>query len=168
MHYPLVYEGEVNQLIIKAFASNMEQDLIAAEESSKVIRRVYHVIVESLQNMSRHADSWHDGGKAEKSRGMIIFNKSDEGYTITTGNLINKAKVEDTLLRLDQVNALDKDGLKALYKERIRDGHISERGGAGLGFIDMVKKTGSPILHRVETANDVVDYLMLRITVSRD
>lgn len=165
--YPIIYEGEINQAVIKAFVANIERDLIEAEEPQKVIRRVYHAMVESLQNMSRHADSWFTGEKAERSRGLLILKKSENHYTITTGNLIAKEHVADTKARIEQVNALDADGIKALYRERIRDGKISERGGAGLGFIDLVKKTGNRIYIESEHANDKVDFLLLSVRVNR-
>lgn len=165
--FPLVYEGEVNQQIIKTFASNIQLHLEAQEESSMVVRRVYHVMVETLQNMTRHADDWFTGESAEKSRGLIVFQVEPEHYTITTGNLISKQHVGATVQRLEEVNGLDKDGIKALYKKRIREGSISDRGGAGLGFIDMAKKTGNSIAFSVEPANDKVDYLLLKVRINR-
>jgi hypothetical protein len=166
-HYPLIYEGEVNQTVIKAFVANIERDLIEAEEPQKVIRRVYHAIVESLQNMSRHADSWSTGKTAERSRGLLILKKTEEAYIVTTGNLIAKERLQSTMDRIQQVNDLDADGIKALYRERMREGKISERGGAGLGFIDLVKKTGNPIGIEHEHANDMVDFLLLSVRVNR-
>jgi hypothetical protein len=153
--------------VIKAFVANIERDLLEDDEPQKVVRRLYHTLVESLQNMSRHADSWHTGEKAERSRGMLILKKLDDAYVVTTGNLIAKARVTETLRRVQEVNDLDADGVKALYRSRIRDGKISERGGAGLGFIDLVKKTGNPIYIESEYANEKVDFLLISIKVNR-
>ena len=48
---------------------------------------------------------------------------------------------------LDHINSLDLDGIKALYKEKIKASRLSETGGAGLGFIDMVKKTKNKLVY---------------------
>jgi predicted O-methyltransferase YrrM len=43
--------------------------------------------------------------------------------------------------RIDQVNSLNAEELKALYKQARLNSRISEVGGAGLGFIDVARKT---------------------------
>ena len=48
--------------------------------------------------------------------------------------------VESLKDKITQVNSLDKDGLKSLYKDVIKGGELSSKGGAGLGFIDMARK----------------------------
>ncbi len=50
---------------------------------------------------------------------------------------------------MEQINNLDKDGLKDLYKEIIKNTTISEKGGAGLGFVDMARKSGQPLEYSI-------------------
>ena len=56
-----------------------------------------------------------------------------------------QAEVEGLKGRLQNINELDKDGLKQLYKDIIRNTQISDKGGAGLGFVDMARKSGQPL-----------------------
>ncbi|NBR16255.1 MAG: hypothetical protein EBU01_16995, partial [Crocinitomicaceae bacterium] len=52
----LAYEGEVTQEITKAFTSMTEKNLEKVEEDGKIKKKVYHVMVECLQNIAKHAD----------------------------------------------------------------------------------------------------------------
>ena len=49
----LAYEGEVTQEITKAFTSMTERNLEKVEENGKIKKKVYHVMVECLQNISK-------------------------------------------------------------------------------------------------------------------
>src|SRR5665647_4026 len=48
----LVYEGEITHQITKAFTSLTESNMAKEEESNAVQRKVFHVMVECLQNIS--------------------------------------------------------------------------------------------------------------------
>ena len=66
-------------------------------------------------------------------------------YYIRIGNV---SKVEDAEIitkRLEEFNSLDEAELKAKYRELIKASRISEKGGAGLGLIDIIKKTKNKI-----------------------
>ena len=71
-----------------------------------------------------------------------------------TGNLIRSDKVPQLRERLDDINGMDRSQLSAAYREQITNGHINENGGAGLGFIDIAKKSGNKIDYRFHEIGD--------------
>jgi hypothetical protein len=81
---------------------------------------------------------------------------------------VRNESIEYISAKIDQVNALDKEGLKELYKEVIKKGEISEKGGAGLGFIDMARKSGQKLEYSFEPINDEFSFFSLQITVPRE
>ena len=168
----LVYEGLVTQEITKAFTSLAERDLDRMEDDGKVKKKVYHVMVECLQNIAKHADE--EGPSASDSledglvkSGIFIVGKGEDSYFVTSGNSIENDKVEPVSQMLDHINSLDKDGLKKLYKEKMLASKISEKGGAGLGFIDMAKKTGNKLVYHFEKINEHHSFFLLRTQVTR-
>ena len=161
----LVYEGEVTQEITKTFTSLTERNLAKSEESNQVQRKVFNVMVECLQNISKHADSLDE--EEEERRGIVIVSKGDDSYNIITGNIIKTEKVAGLKQNLEHVNSLNKDGLSSLYKKQIKEGRISDKGGAGLGFIDIAKKTGSKLLYQFKTLNDDLSFFILTSTIKR-
>ena len=72
---------------------------------------------------------------------------------VTTGNLIDNSHVNPLINTLDKVNSLNPQELKEHYKQALLNSRISDKGGAGLGFIDLVKKTGNKIQYSVKKVN---------------
>ena len=68
---------------------------------------------------------------------------------------------------LEQVNAMDKEELKAYYKEIIKNGQISSKGGAGLGLIDMARKSGEKMEYAFDQIDDRLSFFTLQIKVKR-
>ena len=161
------YFGTINHVLIKSFAAIVEANLIRDEEEPRIIKRVYHVVIESLQNISRHSDDLTTGEADPASRGAFLLSEGPDGYAICTGNVVRCDRVSKVDALLERVNGLDKDGLKAIYKEQIRSTSVSERGGAGLGFIDIAKKTGSGIKHMSVPINDKFCFIMFIYQVPR-
>ena len=97
----LVYEGEVNQAITKVFTSLAEQSLNEKNEEKKTIKKVYHVMVECLQNIYKHSDEIKYGGNEKKKQGIFLVGQNEKGYIISTGNTIENEKVEGIRKNLD-------------------------------------------------------------------
>lgn len=135
----LVYLGEFNHEITKMFTAMAEDDMERNNEDMLTIRRVYHVMVETLQNLSRHSDELTDEG--DIGRGMFMIGKKGTSYYIITANKVSNAKKEALEKSLVQINTSSKEELKEMYKKQIKEGRISEKGGAGLGLIDIARKT---------------------------
>lgn len=161
----LVYEGVVTQEITKTFTAMTEKNLAKNEESNQVQRKVFNVMVECLQNISKHADSIEE---EDDKRGIIMVSHGRDCYNIITGNVIKNSKVDDLKKSLNHINSLDKEGLSSLYKQQMKDGRISEKGGAGLGFIDIAKKSGNKIEYHFKELNPEVSFFIMTTTIDRN
>ncbi len=163
----LVYEGEITHQITKAFTSLTETNMQLTEESNNTQKKVFHVMIECLQNIGKHADPMNPEDFNKDGRGVFVLCKNETEYTITTGNIIQKHKVDEIGSSLDNINSLDKEGLKQLYKHQIKEGRLSNKGGAGLGFIDIAKKTGNKIHFHFAPINDDFSFMVLTSTITR-
>src|SRR5512145_448216 len=105
----LVYEGEITHQITKAFTSLTESNMAKEEESNTVQKKVFHVMVECLQNISKHADDFGSNDYMFSGRGIFLVSKGKDDYTVTTGNTVDNSKIADLKRLLEQVNNLDKD-----------------------------------------------------------
>lgn len=163
----LVYEGEVNQTITKAFTTLAEKNMDVDDEDVTTKKRVYHVMVECLQNICKHADDVETGEPYRPGHGIFIVGKSTGDYVITTGNVIANKRVEQIRSLLEKVNSLNPEELKELYKKQMRETRLSDKGGAGLGFIDIVKKTGNKLEYHFEPLNDLTSFFILKTNVTK-
>jgi hypothetical protein len=164
----LVYEGEITHQITKAFTSLTESNMAKEEENNSVQKKVFHVMVECLQNISKHADDFGSNEYLFSGRGIFLVAKGKDDYTVTTGNAVENTKIPELKKLLEQVNNLDKDELTELYKKQIREGRLSEKGGAGLGFIDIKRKTGKNLDYHFLPINDEASFFLLTSTISRN
>ena len=164
----LVYEGEITHQITKAFTSLTESNMAKDDEPGNVQRKVFHVMVECLQNISKHADDFTSQDYLFSGRGIFLVSKGDNEYSVTTGNAVDNDKIELLTDMLDTINRLDKDELKALYKKQMKEGRLSDKGGAGLGFIDIKRKTGKQLeYHFLPISNDT-SFFLLTSTIGRE
>lgn len=164
----LVYEGEITQTITKAFSSMTEQNIDEQMDSSKTQKRVYHVMVECLQNVAKHADEELTGEPEHPGRGIFMISNNEDEYTVTTGNVVSNEKVDIIKRMLDKFNSLDAVEIKAEYKRMIKESRLSEKAGAGLGFIDIVKKTGNNIEYYFDRINDKTSFFIQKSVINRD
>jgi hypothetical protein len=136
-----IYRGSFNDDITDSILELTEVSLQNEEQSSKIKKRVYAIMVEGLQNITRHQDTSPDVKGDYKS--IFVIQKLEDKYFITTGNIIENKNIDNIKDLIKKINLLDKDELKVYYKKVLEEGTISNKGGAGLGLIDMARKSGN-------------------------
>ena len=165
----LVYEGEFTQQITKSVLAMAERNLESVGENESIKRKVFNVMVECLQNITKHADDPEaTPGPAETNGAVFMIGTTPEHYNIISGNPIENQNVAGLKEKLEQINTLDKDGLKKLYKEIITNGSLSDKGGAGLGFVDMARKSGNKLNFVFEPVNDEYSFFVLQTSINRN
>ncbi len=163
----LAYEGEITHQITKAFTSLTENNMNLENDPNSVQKKVFHVMVECLQNISKHSENKQNESSSRDGRGIFLVSKNENEYNITTGNLVKKEKVEPLRKILENINNLGKDSLKQLYKQQMREGRLSEKGGAGLGFIDIARKTGEKLIYSFLDIDNENSFFVLTSTILR-
>ena len=163
----LVYEGEVDQSITKAFTSLIEKNLANSEESLPLKKRVYHVMVECLQNICKHSDNMVSGQSLNQAEGIFIVAKDDESYTIVSGNAIYKSRLNQLIESIDYINSLSLKELKVYHRQKLKESILTDKGGAGLGLIDIVKKTQNKIEYSIQPINDIFSFLIVKFVISK-
>ncbi len=162
----LVYEGEFTQEITKSVLAMAERNMDSSGEESSVKRKVFNVMVECLQNIVKHASELKDQDNPNHSA-IFMIGKEDDHYIIISGNPIKNDVVPILQEKLDKINSLDRDGLKELYKSIIKNTEISEKGGAGLGFVDMARKSGNKLQFEFHEIDTEKSFFMLKSSIVR-
>ena len=163
----LVYEGRVTQQITKAFIALTEAQMEENTETSSVQRKVFHVMIECLQNISRYADEYEPGESMYAGKGIFMVSRTEQHWCVTTGNAIFTEKVKELKEMIEQINDLNEDELKGLYIRQMREGRLSTKGGAGLGFIDIRRKTNRKLEYHFLSVTDKVSFFLLTTYIPR-
>ncbi len=159
----MIYEGEFNQDITKSVLSMTERNLTNDGVEPGVRKKIYNVMVEALQNICKHQ---HVDGIDYKTAIFMVGETKDD-YMVISGNPIVNKNVEGVKAKLDLVNSKDKDGLKQLFKELRLNSTVSEVGGAGLGFVDMARKSENKLHYQFDNLTENVSYFTLFTKISK-
>ncbi len=160
----LVYLGEFNHEITKMFTSMAEDDLDRQSTNISVKRRVYHVMVETLQNMNRHSDEIANDENIGK--GLFMIGKRNDSYFVITSNRVTHENKDRLQSALNQINNATKEELKEMYKKQIKEGKLSNKGGAGLGLIDIARKTTGKLDYHFIPYNNEEHLFILNVEIN--
>jgi hypothetical protein len=165
----IAYDGDVTHQIMKAFTSLIEEKLENENEDENVIRKLYHILVECLQNINRHAES---AEMAETNydfpgRGALLVSRTESYYRVITANIVHTTRVAGLKSFLEGINNLSEEELNDLYKKQLSEGKLSSKGGAGLGFIDIRRKTANKMEFSFIENDSETSFFLFNVKISR-
>ena len=137
----LYYKGNIDSDLINRVLDTVEARMVSGKERSKLRKKVYNVLVESLQNLYHHVEKVPDEFEDQTSEkyGMVAVNKVDRGYKIITGNFIGSGNAGMLEEKIKRINRSSHEELTELYKFILNHQRISSKGGGGLGLVDIAE-----------------------------
>ena len=159
----LVYLGEFSHEITKMFTAMADKDMSRQNEEKSTHKVVYHTMVETLQNMNKHSDEIAD--KSNVGKGLFMIGHKEDTYYIITSNKVTKDRIDDLKHAIEEVNSATPEELKVMYKTQLRHGKLSPKGGAGLGLIDIARKTKTKLGFQFLPLDDDTYFFILRIKI---
>ena len=137
----LSHFGEFSQDLVNSLSEGLEQIMVTNNVKKTIIKRMFSIMIEGLQNIRIHGAKDTQG----KQLGHVIVLDEGDHYTISLGNLIDNKKKTFISEHLDKLNGMEPAEVKQYYMEVLGNGLLSEKGGAGLGFITMSLKSKSKL-----------------------
>jgi hypothetical protein len=166
----LMYKGNVDSDVINHVLDTVEDKMVQVDEQPKLRKKVYNVLVESLQNLYHHVDSVpsdFEDQSAEKY-GLLVVKKVAGGYRIITGNFVQAENMEKLEEKIKRINRSSHEEIKELYKFILNHQRISAKGGGGLGLVDIARKTGNRLEYAFTKYNDNYSFFYLDILVNEE
>ncbi len=154
-----IFEGKMDQEVIKKMTGMVANEMNKENDTVKVQRLMFHVIVELLQNIGKYSDD-EIGGE-----GIIIIGKTLDGYYISSGNVIANEKKSRLISSIEIINGSDEKQLKKQYEDQISKPKENEQQGAGLGLIDIAKKTKQKLQYNFELLNNSKSFFLITVHV---
>jgi hypothetical protein len=161
----LAYKGSITSDLINDVLEGVEKKLEEANEESKTRKKIYNVLVESMQNLFHHIEEFHEGitENLDPKFGVLVVEKENGSYKVTTGNFVNSTKIKFLKEKIDKINSLTKDELKDMYKFILNHQKLSAKGGGGLGLVDIARKTGNKLEYAFYNYNN--NYYFFNLTI---
>jgi len=166
----LYYKGNIDSDVINHVLDTVEDKMVQVNEQSKLRKKVYNVLVESLQNLYHHVDKVPDDYEDQSSEryGVLLVKKVETGYKIITGNFVKAENIEKLEERIKRINRSSHEEIKELYKFILNHQKISQKGGGGLGLVDIARKTGNRLDYAFSEYNSKHSFFYMNILVNEE
>lgn len=153
-HIVLAFSGTLDEHVIDGLCKQIE-----TIEHSQRNKKIIQVMIECFQNILHHS------AEKESDSLFVVKKEKNDSLKLITGNRISSSKVDALRARIDEVNTLSGEELKTHYREKLKTTTLSEKGGAGLGLIEIARKSGNKLEYHFEKINEQFSFFTLTVTV---
>jgi hypothetical protein len=140
-HTIVNHKGPITQSIIVDLINTIEKNLEDAKQLT--VNNVSMILAEQLHNIMNYAqDSSHEQSEYQGNGITSVYHDLKiHQYCIKSANIVSKEKRVFLENKLSYLNNLKPEELKKYFKRLRKTGWDKHERGAGLGFIDMLKKS---------------------------
>lgn len=159
------FSGYVSEGILFALGDALKQKMALEDTDMNTTRKVFSVFVEQVQNIIRYSADRMTGdiGKpVELSSGMIAVGQENGKFFVICANVIKQSDMERLRERLEHIKSLDREGIKAFYKEKLREDPDAESKGASIGLIEIARRASDPIEYDFIPVDDGMAFFCLK------
>ncbi len=133
----------------------------------KKIKKIFAVFIELAQNIMHYSAEREISGNKSYGVGIITFLEGYDNYTIYSGNLIDKEKSSILREKIMSINSMTDEEKKNKYNEQIRKPADESNKGAGLGLLEIARKSAGKIDFCIDDYNDKHSFLVLSVKISK-
>ncbi len=156
------HHGTFSQELVGSLSNGVEELLISKGDKKKVIKRMFSILLEGLQNIRLH------GERDEKDAQLayLIIGSTDEKYTILLANMVKSSESAKIKAYMEELNSYSIDSIKSKYMEVLSNEFMSSKGGAGLGLITTRMKSNKMVAE-FHPLSEEHDLFVLEVTLNR-
>ena len=135
------YSGYMTEEILYGIGNALKAKLDVEDFDRKVTKAAFSIFVEQVQNVIRYSAEKIPTTECDSMRyGILSVGYSGESVFVSCGNAIDNESAENLRTVLGKIKGLDREGLKALWKETLKGDTPTGSKGAGVGFIDIARQ----------------------------
>ena len=164
--FELIYEslGVYDYNKINDVIEELKNKLILQNLDKPSCKRLFGIVVESLENAYRHSVEQSD--KLDKKVNLLIYLlKYGKNFKLIVGNFIDKEECVALQSRFNKILELEKHEIQELCMERMKNGIINKKGGGGLGMLDIALRSEGNVIFKTFPANDKEELFLLEALV---
>lgn len=137
------FNGPVSHGLIEEIGTAVRRYLESDAARGKAVD-VFAVYVEFSQNMKAYLER-KAFAAPERAAGTILVSRDGDRYAVTAGNVVANEDLPALRARIDALAGLDAAALKALHRQRLREGPPPGSAGAGVGLVDVARRCAGGI-----------------------
>lgn len=161
----LDFKGHLTFSTIGRLLTLLKHKMVEKGIKIGVYKRLLSVMIEALENIYKYSDHYFDNAFITRNYvPTFALERLDQKYCIKTTNPIKNSDIPALKDKIDTINSKTGEDLRLYYRQTIMNGRFTDKGGAGLGLIEIVKITNHPLEYRFESINDEFSIYNLIIT----
>jgi len=168
----LMYKGALTFDLLSSIIGTVEQRINELEGDRRTRKKFYSVLTESIQNLHFHVEKAEIDDDTisfcEANSVLILITAKKRYYSLITCNNIPNSEVTSLEQKITEINGMDKEKLRAIYRESLSNNEFSSKNTAGLGLMDIVRKTETKFNYSFEKINDNYSYFSLESRLPRN
>ncbi|MBC7908449.1 MAG: hypothetical protein H7Y60_17100 [Rhodospirillaceae bacterium] len=162
------FSGYLSEGILYSLGDTLRQKMTLDDTDLTTIKKVFSVFVEQAQNIIRYSAEKVLGtvGKSvELSSGMVTIGTERGRFFIVCANTILEDDVPQLKHRLEVLQKMDKDEIKAYYKEQLREAPDEKSRGATIGLIEIARRASEPIEFDFDRIDAEKHFFCLKVSI---
>jgi hypothetical protein len=157
----IAFTGYFDHLVTTSLLKNIKNKLSVLQSATGIDKKVYNVLVESIENISKYSNLRNQN----QNIAMLLLCKSDNHFTVITGNHILNSDIPTLKQKLDKVKSLNPAELKKMYREQMLSKRTHEN-SAGLGIIDIAIKSDNQIKYDFKKLTDLTSFYLFQTEIN--
>ena len=159
------YTGLVSDSITHKIIELTQFNIDSSGYFVRLKNKISFLMAECYQNVARHGKYINETDSLIDYKGAFFVRSIDNIFYIASANSVSKEAIPSIKEKLDKVNSLSPDELRLLQKQVLSKGKLSDRGGAGLGIIEMARRTGRKICFSFEPIDDKTALFFIQLSI---
>lgn len=162
----ICFAGPFSHSIIEELGNAVKRYLEAEQLTKSSLMDVFSIFIEQTQNVRNYAEFKAHEGNSDRdfNSAIVVIGKNGDKFVVSSGNLVERKDIQHAVEKLDMLEKLDKQALKAAYKEQMRR-ERAPGSSSGLGLIDMSRKTSKPLQYSIIEVDDQYCFFSLKATI---
>lgn len=164
------YSGPISHAVIEGIGQTLRMDLEIEDAGQTTSQSLFSIFIEQMQNIFNYSEEkivQENNLEKELKMGVLVIGYEEENFYIYCGNKIFNQDVSGLQQKIDSIKDLDKAQLKALYKEKRKAETEEGSKGAGLGLIEMARKSNQPIQYAFKNLDETFSFFAIKVWVTR-
>ncbi len=164
----LFYRGDFADDITIRLIDLSESHFKEGKEQMSIKKKVSFLMAECFQNVIRYGEELTIKDFQKEQSGYFMTRNYYNKFYIASGNLVEQSKIKLLKDKIENINKLGKEELKQLYMKVLGKEEFTSKGGAGLGLIEMARKSGRKLQAEFEKINNLMAYFYLQMIIDSD
>lgn len=161
------YEGPFTHEVLKNIGALINEKLFN-NLSPRVIKRIFASSNELVQNIGFYSAERTGSGDDSIGVGSVKIMEENDTVVIQTANRVVTGRGSELAGKIRMLNELEEEQLKSLYKEKIKGETDENSKGAGLGFIEIIKRTKNPVQVELEKIDADFSTILIKSIINKE